>query len=222
MNKIKTFFKGIFFIILYFILQIFIYSLLYKDIYNTNNLALSNCATIFADLLILFTFIIIFRKKIIPDFNNFKKDYKKILTNNIKYWALGLAIMIITNNIISIITGGMATNEETNRMILANYPISSIISMVITAPIIEELITRKTFKDVFKNQYVYILFSGLLFGSLHLLTAKTLTELLYVIPYASLGCAFAKMYYDTDNIWTSICFHSLHNLIAIIIIFIGV
>ena len=93
--------------------------------------------------------------------------------------------------------------------------------MVIAAPIIEELITRKTFKEVFSNQYVYIIVSGLIFGSLHLLSATNITEILYVIPYSALGCAFAKIYYNTDNLWTNIFFHSLHNLIAIIIIFIG-
>ncbi len=222
MNNIKNFFKGIFFIILYFILQIFIYALFYKDIYNKTNLVLANIATIFVDLLILFIFIIIFRKKLIPDFNNFKKDYKKLLSNNVKYWCIGLSIMIITNFVINLIIGNMPTNEETNRLILANYPVSSIISMVIVAPIIEELITRKMFKDVFKNQYVYIIFSGLLFGFLHLLVSKSLLELLYIIPYASLGCSFAKMYYDTDNLWTNIFFHSVHNLLAIILIFVGV
>lgn len=220
MNKIKTFFKGLFLIILYFLLQILIYSILYKDIYSSN-LVLGNLSTIFADLLILFIFIIIFRKKLIADYNEFKKHSKNILSNNIKYWIVGLFIMIITNIIISLITGGIATNEEANRIILMKYPFSSIVSMIIVAPIIEELITRKIFKEVFSNQYIYILFSGLLFGSLHLLSSTSLLELLYIIPYATLGCAFAKMYYDTDNLWTNISFHSLHNLIAIILIFIG-
>lgn len=222
MYKIKSFFKGIIYILVYFLLQIIIYSIFYKDIYNKNNLVLSNCANIFADLLLLFIFIIIFRKKLIPDFNDFKKNHKKILTNNIKYWAIGLCIMVISNIIINLIVGDIAINEEANRTILLNSPVSSIISMVIIAPIIEELITRKTFKDAITNKYIYILFSGILFGLLHLLLADSLVELLYIIPYAALGCAFAKMYYDTDNLWTSIFFHSFHNLIAIILIFIGV
>ena len=113
----------------------------------------------------------------------------------------------------------MPTNEEVNRQILLSSPISSIISLVLIAPIIEELITRKTLKDVFKNQYVFIIISGLIFGSLHLLVASSLIELLYIIPYSMLGCAFAKIYYKTDNIWSNITFHSLHNFLAIIYIF---
>lgn len=222
MTKVKAFLKGLFFILLYFLLTILIYSTFYKDIYNENNLVLANISTIFADLLILFIFIIIFRKKLIPDFHKFKKNYKSLINNNFKYWLIGLFLMIFTNLIISIIIGDMPTNEELNRNILLSMPISSIISMVITAPIIEELITRKAFKDAINNQYFYILFSGFIFGSLHLLVAENLLEMLYVIPYAVLGCAFAKIYYETDNLWTNIFFHSLHNLIAILIIFTGV
>ena len=222
MGKVKTFFKGIFFILLYFLLSLIIYSFLYQDIYNETNLIIANIATIFADLLILFIFIFIFRKKIIPDFYNFKKDFQKYIKDYYKYWLVGLGLMIVSNLIISLIIGDMPTNEEVNRTMLLNLPLSSIISMVIVAPIIEELITRKTFKEVFNKEYIYILFSGLLFGSLHLLAAENLLEILYIIPYTVLGCAFAKMYYDSDNIWVNIFFHSIHNLIAILIIFLGV
>jgi len=220
MNKIKLFFKGLSFIFLYFILTIGLYFTCWNHIYSDNKF-FSSTSNIFVTLLILFIFIIIFRDKIIPDFYNFKKNGKKYIKENFKYWIIGLIIMIFTNLIIGLIFNNMATNEELNRQTLFNSPISSIISMIITAPIIEELITRKTFKEVFSNQYVYIIVSGLIFGSLHLLSATTITEILYVIPYSALGCAFAKIYYNTDNLWTNIFFHSLHNLIAIIIIFIG-
>jgi len=222
MAKVKTFFKGLFFILLYFLLTIIIYATFYNDIYNDTNLILANVATIFADLLILFIFIVIFRKKIVPDFNEFKKNYKTYINDNFKYWLIGLFLMIVSNFVISLIIGDMPTNEEINRDILLTLPISSIISMVITAPIIEELITRKTFKDAFKNEYIFIIVSGLIFGSLHLLVAESLIEMLYIIPYAVLGCAFAKIYYNTNNLWSNIFFHSIHNLIAILIIFIGV
>lgn len=222
MTKVKMFFKGILYILLYFFLQILLYSTFYSDIYNNTNTYLANCATIFVDLLILFIFILIFRKILVPNFNEFKSKWKELIKNNFKYWAIGLFLMVFTNLVINIFVGSMPTNEEINRMTLFSMPISSIISMVIIGPIIEELITRGAFKDVFKNKYTYIIFSGILFGLLHLLSISSIKELLYIIPYAALGCSFAKMYYDTDNIWTNIFFHSFHNFIAIILIFVGV
>jgi len=221
MNAIKSFFKGIFYIFLYFIITVLIYLLFGNEIYNTNDLFLANIATIVADLTIVFIFIIIFRKTIIPDFNDFKKNYKKYIKENIQYWLIGLFLMIISNILISFLVE-MPTNEEVNRELLFNSTIPSIISMVIVAPILEELITRKSFKDVFKNQYIYIFISGLIFGSLHLLVAESLIECLYIIPYGILGCAFAKIYYNTNNIWSNIFFHALHNFIAILLIFTGV
>jgi len=221
MNKLKTFFMGLFFIFLYFFLSISMYLLLSKDIYNESNLLLSSTANIFVELLILFIFIIIFRKKIVPDFYDFKKNYKRYISKNFIYWIIGLAIMIFTNIIIGYIVGDIPSNESLNRESLIASPLSTLVAVVITAPILEELITRKTFKDVFKNQYVYIIISGLIFGSLHLLAAQSLIEALYVIPYSALGCALAKIYYNTDNIWTNIFFHSFHNLIAILLILAG-
>ena len=94
--------------------------------------------------------------------------------------------------------------------------------MIIISPIVEELMTRTILKDAFKHQIVYILLSGLIFGSLHMISiGNNFFQLLFVIPYSALGCAFAKIYADSNNIWTNIFFHSLHNLICILLIFIG-
>lgn len=221
MDKVKFFLKGILDIFLYFVLSILICGIFNRDITNTNNLTISTLSLIVADLIILFMFILIFRKTIIPDFNDFKKNWKNYLKSNVKYWLIGLALMIASNILISFIIE-MPTNETLNREALLKNTIPSIISMVIIAPIIEELITRKHFKDAFQNKYIYIFMSGLIFGALHLLVAESLIECLYVIPYGVLGAAFAKIYYNTNNIWTNIFFHFIHNLIAVLLIFTGV
>ena len=45
----------------------------------------------------------------------------------------------------------------------------------------------------------------------------SLFDLLYVLPYGSLGCAFAASYYDTDTIFTPIIFHMIHNIVLVIL-----
>ena len=88
---------------------------------------------------------------------------------------------------------------------------------VFYAPLSEELIFRRSFKDVFKNKYIYVLISGLVFGGMHVISsASSMSDFLYIIPYSALGIAFALLYYDTDNIFTTISMHSLHNLLSII------
>jgi len=221
MKIINKFFTGILYIFLYFIVTISLYLLFSNYVYSDNTLLMS-LSTIFVDLVTVFIFIIIFRKKIVPDFYDFKKNYKTYFINNYKYYIIGLIIMLVSNMVINICIGGLPTNEELNREILFLAPVSSIISMVIIAPINEELITRVYFKDIIKNKYLYIFISGFLFGLLHLLAIQNLQEILFVIPYSALGIAFAKIYYNSNNIWTNIFFHSLHNSIAIMLIFIGV
>ena len=61
----------------------------------------------------------------------------------------------------------------------------------------------------------------LLFGGMHLLSASSLKELLFIIPYGSLGFFFAKAYYETDNIYTSIIMHIFHNSLSIFFILLG-
>ena len=44
-------------------------------------------------------------------------------------------------------------------------------------------------------------------------SAKTLVDVLYIIPYGALGGAFALAYYDTDTIFTSMTMHMIHNIV---------
>ena len=93
---------------------------------------------------------------------------------------------------------------------------------IIIGPITEEVMMRIILKEHF-SKISYILLSGLLFGLLHVVfsLSNNLLELLYIIPYGALGCALASIYYKTDNIWTNITFHALHNTICILILLIG-
>ncbi len=155
-------------------------------------------------------------------FNNFKDNFKK----SFKYYIIGFMIMVISNNLISIFfAGANANNEEAVRSLIHLYPIYMLFSVSIYAPIVEETIFRRSFKDIFKLfndtkmiKYLYISLSGLIFGLMHILgQTSSGTDYLYIIPYASLGCAFAALYYRNDNLFSTIILHSLHNTVAVIL-----
>jgi membrane protease YdiL (CAAX protease family) len=94
----------------------------------------------------------------------------------------------------------------------------SILVIGIIAPIIEELTFRKAFRDIFKNDLAFILTSGLVFGALHVvLSFNSLWDLLYIIPYSSLGIAFAITYSKTNNIYSTIFMHIFHNTVLTIL-----
>ncbi len=175
------------------------------------------------DITFLILIIVAYHKTLIKDFKNFFSDFLNNIETSFKYWFAGFCIMIVSNLIITVIMqGGMATNEEQVRTLIGAAPLYMLFDVAIYAPFTEELIFRKGFRDIFKNKWIYILASGITFGSLHVLSSLTsISALLYLIPYCSLGIAFAYSYYKTNNIFSTISMHMLHNTLAITIYFIG-
>ena len=219
LEKSKYILAQISVIILYVFLVISLRSMFIQGITSTNK-SIETAAYILIELIILIIYIAIFRKTLVPDWDDFKKNFRKYIKDNYKYWVYGLLVMIISNTIINEFLD-IPINEELNRNMIDKLPIYSLISITICAPLIEEAMTRIFFRKAINNKYVYMITSGLIFGSLHLLSITSLIEVLYVIPYSALGCAFAYIYYNSNNIYTNIFFHALHNTIAIILIFGG-
>ncbi len=163
-------------------------------------------------------------------FNDLKKEFKKYKKNfweysdtAVKYWLIGIAVMAISNVLIYFLTPSkMAANEAEVRTMINASPIFSLILTTLTAPISEELIFRKSFRDVLQDKYKYIITSGLVFGAMHILsTDVSLYNLLYLIPYSSLGVAFACICYKTKNTWPSMILHAIHNGAITIVTIIG-
>ena len=119
--------------------------------------------------------------------------------------------MFTSNIIINSFYNQLSNNEEAIRGMFANTPIYVFISAVFLAPILEELTFRLTFKKIFNKKWLFIILSGLFFGYLHISTLDNYLELLYIIPYGTLGAVFAYMLEDSKNICVPIAFHFLHN-----------
>ena len=110
-----------------------------------------------------------------------------------------------------------AKNESLVQDMIKSLPVLMVMNAAVFAPFVEEIVFRKTVKDVFKNVYLFMLVSFLLFGGAHVISqANSLVDLLYIIPYGSLGAAFAYAYYKTDTIFTSMMLHSFHNFVLVI------
>lgn len=186
--------------------------------FDIKNKLFLNLSYIFGDVLITGILIFIYRKDFKDKIKDLKSEEgnKKILLS-IKTWLIGLFFMILFNLIISLIVGNIANNEATNRTILNEYSIYSVISMIMLAPICEEIIFRLAISKIFDNKYLYIIFSGLMFGLAHVI-GETGLQLLYILPYASLGIAFAYIYDKNKNILCTILMHALHNLACIVLI----
>jgi len=189
---------------------------------NYNNFSTNNRVLIsfIANLIILAILFILYKDTLIKDFKNFfNKKIGENIETSFKYWFIGFIIMIGSNLLISIITDGqIASNEESVRSLIEIAPLYMIFNVSIYAPLTEELIFRKSIKDITNNKWLYIILSGGIFGALHVITSLTgLIDLIYLVPYCALGIAFASLYHKTNNIYSSISMHCMHNTIAIIL-----
>lgn len=169
------------------------------------------------EILIMAIILLIFNKKIEKDFKDILKYHKEYYSKYFKVWLIGLAVMLLSNAfIIFVLNNEMAGNETTIRSLFEISPIYIYLSSVIYAPIVEELVFRQGIRNIFGRNIIFILISGIVFGGLHIIGNITAPiDLLYLIPYSSLGVAFAYMLYKTDNIFVSMGFHFLHNGILI-------
>lgn len=227
MNKIKNFinWKGlilgiIVFLLFYFssyfqLIPIILLNWDIRSITESQNVMLST----FSNIVLLLILFLIFRKDIIKEWKKFKLNFLKNIDTGIKYWLVGLAIMMGSNIIINIVMNlGQAANEQAVQQMISALPWLMFINAGIIAPCTEELIFRKSFRKAFPNKWLFILISALVFGSLHVVTSMTSPiELLYIIPYGALGGAFAYMYQKTDTIFTSIAMHMFHNSALILL-----
>jgi membrane protease YdiL (CAAX protease family) len=176
-----------------------------------------------SNILLIIIYFLIYGKTIVKDFKDYIKDFGNNFTTGIKYWLIGFIIMIVSNLVITfILNKGLAGNEEQVRGYIDSFPLFMIFNTVIYAPFTEELTFRKSIKDAIKNKWLYVLISGLVFGGLHIISyITTPTDLIYLIPYGSLGIVFALLYYKTDNVFSTITMHAMHNFLAVIVYLLG-
>lgn len=175
--------------------------------------------SIFSNVFILILLFLIYYRELKIEWKKFREHTLQNLDAGFRYWFLGLVGMASSNIILNIfLNAGGATNEKMVQSMITTLPLVMLLNAGILAPVIEELTFRKAFRNIFQKKWFFILLSGIVFGGLHVITSFTSPlELLYIIPYSSLGISFAYMYYKTDTIFTSISIHMFHNIALILL-----
>ena len=213
-NRFKNFIKGICIIAMYFAFSFyrdFPLNLLHIN-YDSLNLMAKEVYNISIEAFMITVIYLVFEKEIINAWNDLKKNHMKYFSDNFKYYLVGLLLMFGANALINILGGGISGNEEAIRSQFGTAPIFTYISAVFLAPILEESIFRLSFRSIFKNNFLFIISSGLVFGGLHLLAGVDMNLFaLYLIAYCSFGVVFAYMLVKTNNIFVSMGFHLMHN-----------
>lgn len=209
--KLSIMFLAFLFNDIFMLIPVYIFNINVKTMSSTTYYLLM----IFSYICLISIGLILYGKELKEEWKKFKKNKGDNIDIAIKYYFIGLGIMIASNILINFILKlGNSQNEVRVQSMIKSSPWLMLICVGIFAPIVEEILFRKTFKNVFKKKYVYIFVSGLIFGLLHIIgyKLKTPLELLYVIPYGALGLFFALMDYKTDSTFPSIFMHIFHNV----------
>lgn len=224
-NEVKSIVKGIFVFLLFNYSSLFaiIPALLFKFKIRGLSGSMQVVLSTYIGLVVAFILFLIYRKDLKKEFKKFKDEFLYNIDVGFKCWIMGLLIMIACNWILlTVFKSGGANNENAVQSMIKSLPWLMLIDAGFIAPFNEEIVFRKTLKDIFKNKWVFVISSFLLFGSVHVVGSATcLTDYLYIIPYGALGGAFAYAYYETDTVFTSMSLHMFHNftltLISILI-----
>ena len=219
MKKIKLVIKDIVILMSTFLLMLLLTYLFYP-IVKKNNKFEPAIETLIYLLISLYLFII-YRKEIINYFKDFRLNYKKYISKNFEFFLICILAMMILNIILVEFIGQMPTNEELNKSSIKNNLFFSFLQVCIFAPFYEEVLFRLNFKNLFKNKIIFSIFTGLIFGSMHLISAKSLIEIPFILSYSIAGFALGYVFYDTNNIFTSMFFHFFNNFLSLILTVIG-
>lgn len=177
------------------------------------NMSMAVLLSCFSSVVFSLILLIIYRDDLVKEFKTFKKNWVKNFDTGFKWYLVGLVVMMTSNLVLYyVLHSGGASNENTVQAMISASPIFMAVQVCLIAPFNEEVVFRKTLYDVFKNKWIFIFLSFLLFGGAHVMSsASSLVDYLYIIPYGALGAAFAMAYSKTKTIFTSMSLHILHN-----------
>ncbi|WP_064590086.1 CPBP family intramembrane glutamic endopeptidase [Streptobacillus moniliformis] len=203
-DKLTLFFLTIGVILLsYFIggfIEGFVSTIKHRPLNSYNILLISNLIALFIIYFVLKSFKVkIFEKE--------KITITKIISVVLITAVISLTIGFVINHF-----SVKPENEKQLEVIIDNINNSYIIlCLVIVIPIVEEIMFRKILYNLFKNRYLGILISSILFALAH--SPKSIFEF---VPYFTLGIVFSGTYFLTGSFKLAILSHMVNNFIGIL------
>lgn len=195
------------------VLIVYFLQFLLASIINLETFTQRLIVQILVDVVILVLVILCFKDKLKRDLKLFKENAKAYL----QYILPKIGIIYLLFLLVSIVS--MLISKEAssvNQETLETLPKWYMAPMaIIWAPIVEELIFRGIFRRFIKNNTIFIIVSGAIFGVLHTIGEASLANIIIMaMPYAVLGGGWAYLYAKTDNITNNILAHSFQNALA--------
>ncbi len=150
-------------------------------------------------------------------YKQLKEKIKKMTKKDFIYALVGSVILILVNVILyKLLTGINAKmeNQETIMEAYKNSKVLMLISIILFAPFVEEMVFRYSLSTFIKNDAAFVVISSLIFGLMHGFGIAS-------IIYIALGVILSLIYLKTNkNVIASTIAHILNNAFAMITILI--
>ncbi len=216
--------------IIVFIVYLF-YTKFISAFFNMIGLTDSIMQMFIADLLFLIGIILVYKDSIKQGFLDFKNNYKtsKKITVVLK-WTV---IIFVVNMLMGMLTelffpNAVAGGDDNANAIYSLFDISSIYTIfktMIFAVIAEELVFKKAIRDVFKNNILFVIISGLIYVMMNfaytdLTQSYIWMDMLGYFMFAVItSIAYIK---NNDNIFIVMMIKFLYNLLPLTIMILGI
>ena len=175
----------------------------------------------FAYLVTFIALIICLFKLLKEDFINIKDNKKRFIICAIIFPIAFTLIALLIDFLFSKISSDSDNQQRILSILNSDALAVTIISTVILAPVVEELIFRKVIHKLLERFHIVIFYivSTASFALIHFISNTTtgIEVVIQIIPYLLSGLMLALIYrYSNYNIYVTILCHMLNNLIAII------
>lgn len=163
---------------------------------------------------------LMFRKEIIRDVGLFIRNIGTYMKITVPIYTIMTFVYFIVTIILVLIIKQQSFNEQS----LQSMPRGALIILsCLFGPFVEEGVFRLLPSKFLKNKYLYVIFSSVMFGLIHVFSSSwsdvfnNPLQLLYFFSYWILGLGLSINYYKTKNFASNVLYHATWNMLVFFI-----
>lgn len=170
-------------------------------------------------LMFLFLLVYIYRDDLSKNLLELKSDKKKNILKLLLYFLLFIGALIIGNIIVTILLNGIEVDSSNSALytLFSKVPFGTLFVCFLTIvfyPVVEELVFRKSLRDVITNSYLFVIISSLFTWYFQVtIINPTMPELITAIPTFVFSLYLSILYVKKGNILYTIFPRMFYNIL---------
>lgn len=173
-----------------------------------------------ADFIYLVIILAIYRKDLWNNIKDLKTNTWRKLFQGIIWMVIAVVLQTVMIAVLdSVLSIGIASNDS-SIMNLPTYYL--IFKTMFFSILVEEIIFRKSIRDVLDNKLLFIIVSSLFYGLMNIVYSDLSgLNFLNILPYFASSLALSYLYVKYDNIVLVMVVKFLYNLIPLVVTLLG-